>query len=308
MRDRAVAALRQKLLPEGLEQLNENLFDSAASAVDLMDAAETLPLMGEKRLVIVRSWAALGARGDSAEIERFIKWLENIPETCCLVFVNADAPDTRKKLTQALKSKAEWVEFALLSDADLLRWCAREVRPLGHTIRPEAVEQLVFMTGRALTAISLELDKVCAYAGDREEITREDVEAVVTPGTECTVFQMIDCLMKGQSGRAQTLLKNMLENGETRIGTLAMLTRQLRMLTHIRLLRAQGQTLPEIERKLSLNHYAAARAADQAGRFSAEGLEAGYKACVDADYAIKSGRVRDVAALDRLMIQLSAMK
>lgn len=308
VRDRAVAALRQKLLPEGLEQLNENLFDSAASAIDLMDAAETLPLMGEKRLVIVRSWAALGARGDSAEIERFIKWLENIPETCCLVFVNADAPDTRKKLTQALKSKAEWVEFALLSDADLLRWCAREVRPLGHTIRPEAVEQLVFMTGRALTAISLELDKVCAYAGDREEITREDVEAVVTPGTECTVFQMIDCLMKGQSGRAQTLLKNMLENGETRIGTLAMLTRQLRMLTHIRLLRAQGQTLPEIERKLSLNHYAAARAADQAGRFSAEGLEAGYKACVDADYAIKSGRVRDVAALDRLMIQLSAMK
>lgn len=308
VRDRAVAALRQKLLPEGLEQLNENLFDGAASAADLMDAAETLPLMGEKRLVVVRNWAALGARGDSAEIERFAKWLENIPETCCIVFVNADAPDARKKLTQALKSKAEWVEFALLSDADLYKWCLREIKPLGHTIRPDAVEQLVFMAGRALTSIRLELDKACAYAGGREEITREDIEAVVTPGTECTVFQMIDCLMKGQSSRAQLLLKNMLENGETRIGTLAMLTRQLRMLTHIRLLRAQGQSMPEIERRLSLNHYAASRAADQAGRFSAEALEAGYKACVEADYAIKSGRARDAAALDRLMIQLSEMK
>lgn len=308
VRDRAVQALRAKLLPEGLEQLNENLFEGAVSASDLIDAAETLPLMGEKRLVIVKSWAALGARGESSDIERFIQWLENIPETCCLVFVQAEAPDARKKLTQALKARAEWVEFALLSDADLLKWCVREMKPLGHTIGADAVEQLVFMAGRALTGLRTELDKACAYVGEREEITREDIEAVVTPGTECTVFQMIDCLMKRQSGRSQMLLKSMLENGETRMGTLAMLTRQMRMLTHIRLLRAQGMTLPEIERKLALNHYAAVRAAEQAGRFDLDSLEAGYRACVEADYAVKSGRVRDAAALDRLMLQLSSMK
>ena len=100
----------------------------------------------------------------------------------------------------------------------------------------------------------------------------------------------------------------MLENGETRVGTLAMLTRQLRMLTHIRLLRAQGMSLPEIERRLALNHSAATRAADQAGRFSPEGLEAGYRACVDTDYAIKSGRMRDSAGLDALMLRLADMR
>ena len=87
-----------------------------------------------------------------------------------------------------------------------------------------------------------------------------------------------------------------------------MLTRQLRMLTHIRLMRGQGMTLNEIERKLSLNHYAATRAADQAGKFTVQSLEAGYRACVDTDYAIKSGRMRDAAALDYLMLQLSSMK
>ena len=87
-----------------------------------------------------------------------------------------------------------------------------------------------------------------------------------------------------------------------------MLTRQLRMLTHIRLMRAQGLPLPEIERRLSLNHYAASRAAEQAGRFSAEALEAGYEACVNTDFAIKSGRVRDAAGLDALMLKLGEMK
>lgn len=332
VRDQAVTQLRRKLLPEGLEQLNENLFEGAASVGDLIDAAETLPLMGEKRLVIVRNWTLLGKQGNkpkagqddaaeseaddaaedqraaSADTERFVKWLENMPDTCCLVFVNTDAPDTRKKVTKALEKKAEWVKFDLLDGERLYKWCSREVEKLGHTIQSAAVDQLSFMTGNALTAIRQELDKLCDYVGARKEITREDVEAVVTPSTECTVFQMIDCLMRGQSGRAQMLLRNMLENGESRVGTIAMLTRQLRMLTHIRLMRAQGQTLPEIERKLSLKHFVAARAAEQAGRFSIEGLEAGYKACVDADYAFKSGRMRDSIALDRLMIQLTNMK
>ncbi len=302
----ALDTLRAKILPEGLEALNQNLFEGAADAQAVMDAAETLPLMCDRRLIVLRDWAALAGKAEAAGVDRFVKWLDNIPDTCCLVFVLSDAPDNRKKLTQALKAKAEWVEFTLLSDADLYKWCARYVKP--RAIEPDAVEQLAFMAGRGLTGLVQELDKLAAFAGDRQAITRADVEAIVTPSTECTVFQMIDCLMKGDGGRAQLLLKNMLENGETRIGTLAMLTRQLRMLTHIRLLRAQGMTLSEIERKLSLNHYAATRAAQQAGRFSPEGLERGYQACVDTDYAVKSGRVRDVAGLDALMIRLGEMK
>ena len=302
----ALDALRARLLPEGFEALNQNLFEGAAGVQELIDAAETLPLMGEKRLVVLRDWTALTGKGESADTERFIRWMENMPETCCLVFVLTDAPDSRRKLTQALKARAEWVEFALLSDADLYKWCARRVSP--RAIEPDAVEQLTFMAGRSLTGLVQELDKLCAYVGERQSITRADVEAVVTPSTECTVFQMIDCLMRGENGRAQLLLKNMLDNGETRVGTLAMLTRQLRMLTHIRLLRAQGMALSEIERRLSLNHYAAARAAGQAGRFSAEALQRGYQACVDTDYAIKSGRVRDSAGLDALMLRLGDMK
>ena len=302
----ALDALRARLLPEGFEALNQNLFEGAAGVQELIDAAETLPLMGEKRLVVLRDWTALTGKGESADIERFIRWMENMPETCCLVFVLTDAPDSRRKLTQALKARAEWVEFSLLSDADLYKWCARRVSP--RAIEPDAVEQLAFMAGRSLTGLVQELDKLCAYVGERQSVTRADVEAVVTPSTECTVFQMIDCLMRGENGRAQLLLKNMLDNGETRVGTLAMLTRQLRMLTHIRLLRAQGMALSEIERRLSLNHYAAARAAGQAGRFSAEALQRGYQACVDTDYAIKSGRVRDSAGLDALMLRLGDMK
>jgi DNA polymerase-3 subunit delta len=83
-----------------------------------------------------------------------------------------------------------------------------------------------------------------------------------------------------------------------------MLTRQMRMLTHIKLLRAQGVPLKEIEEKLSLNHYAASRAQAQAARMDEDALEDMYRACAEADYDIKRGAVRDQAAVDALMIRL----
>ena len=308
VRERAVKSFRTKLLPEGLEQLNENIFDAAVSVPELIDAAETLPFMSDKRLVIVKNWAPLTSRGEAGDADRFVKWLEAVPDTCCLLFVQTDPPDTRKKLGQALKAHAEWVEFSPLDDVGLYKWCAHHLKEAGYGIEPDAMNRLVFMAGRDMTTLISELDKLCGYLGERTVITDDDVETIVTPSTECTVFQMIDCLMKKQNSRAQLLLKSMLENGETRIGVLAMLTRQLRMLTHIRLLRAGGVPAPDIERKLALNHYAASRALEQAGRFSAEGLEAGYKACVETDYAIKSGTIRESAGLDALMIRLGSMK
>ena len=307
----ALQSLRAKLLPDGFEQLNESIFEGAVSAMEVIESAETLPLMCDRRLVVVKDWPLLlpgKARNETEDTERMLSWLKAVPDTCCLVLYVTDQPDTRKKLAKELKSLAEWVQFDLLSDADIARWCSRQLKDAGKQIDPSAVEKLVFMAGRALVTLSQELQKLTSYVGESPVITADDVEAVVTPSTECTVFQMIDCVLRRQGAQAQMLLKNMLENGESRIGALAMLTRQLRMLTHIRLMRNQGMTLAEIEKKLSLNHYAAARAAEQAGKFTPDSLQEGYRACVETDYAIKSGRMRDSAALDFLMLRLSSMK
>jgi DNA polymerase III delta subunit len=83
-----------------------------------------------------------------------------------------------------------------------------------------------------------------------------------------------------------------------------MLTRQMRMLTHLKRLRAQGAPLKEIEEKLSFNHYAATRAQAQAARLGEDALERMYCACAQAEYDIKRGALRDQAAVDALMLKL----
>ncbi len=178
------------------------------------------------------------------------------------------------------------------------------LRKCGKKIDRAALDSLVFLAGRALTRLDGELGKLAAYAGERESIGAADVEQLVAPSLESSVFRMIDFLMEGKVYDAHRIYGALLRTGENRVGILAMLTRQMRMLTHIRRLRAEGVPLREIEERLSLNHYAATRAQAQAAGGDAGKLEEMYRACAQADYDIKRGALRDQAAVDALMLRL----
>ena len=72
----AVEALRAKLLPPGLEQLNDASLEEV-TAQQIIDAAETLPMMCERRMVVVRDWAPL-LPGKSKNEETETEKLKNV--------------------------------------------------------------------------------------------------------------------------------------------------------------------------------------------------------------------------------------
>ena len=77
----ALQALRRALLPAGLEQLNEAVLEGATAA-QVIEAAETLPFLCERRIVEVRDWAPLlggKARDEENEAARMLAWLDNAP-------------------------------------------------------------------------------------------------------------------------------------------------------------------------------------------------------------------------------------
>ena len=303
----ALAALREKLLPAGLETLNDETLEGV-TAQQITDAAETMPMMCDKRIVTVRDWAPLlpaRSKNEEAEVERMQKWLDNPPESCALVFYMRTEPDGRKKMTGLLKKKAAVVEFAQLTDAELTRWCARKLKPYGKKLSRDALSTLSFMAGRDLTRLNGELDKLAAYLGDaRAEITPEDVRAIVPASLEYNVFELLNHLLAGDMLRAQQTVNSLLQNGQTAMGLLAMLTRQTRQLAHMRCALDAGIPVQTVQNELKLHPYAARQTARQCARLSADWLTQLYEACVEADFSVKSGRMRDQDALNRILLQI----
>ena len=305
----ALEALRAALLPPGLEALNDATLEGV-TAQQITDACETMPMMCEKRIVTVRDWAPLmpgKAKNEEADAEWMQKWLENPPETCALVFYMRSDMDGRKKMATLLKKKAVVVDFQLLTDAELTRWCARRLKPLGKRISPAALNTLTYMAGRELTRLAGELDKLADFLGnDREEITEADVRAIVTPSIEFDIYELLNQLLARDMAKAQQTVNRLIETGQNAVGILTNLTYQLRQLTHTRLGLDAGEALPVIARRLGRTDWQAKMTARQCAGLGAAWLQSMYLASEEYDYAIKSGRIRDQEALHMMMFKLAS--
>lgn len=303
----ALAALRAKLLPPGLETLNDTTLEGA-TAQQIIDAAETMPMMCERRIVVVRDWAPLlpeKSKNEEAEVARMEKWLDDPPASCVTVFYMREEPDGRKKMSGLLKKKAATVTFELLSDAELSKWCAKRLKSRGKKLSPRALSTLTYMAGRELTRLSGELDKLSDYVGDeRAEITEADVAAIVSASLEYNVFELINHLLNGDVQKGQQVANSLIQGGQNPVGVLAMLTRQVRQLAHMKCALDAGKPVDAVQKQLKLHPYAAKQTARQCARLSANWLTALYERCVSYDFDVKSGRLRDRAALDALILQI----
>lgn len=303
----ALQKLRTKLLPPGLEMLNESILEGAA-AQQITDACETMPMMCDRRLVVVRDWAPLlsgKSKNEDAEVQWIEKWLDNPAPGCALVFYMRESADGKKKLTGVLNKRAVTVNFELLSDAELTKWCQARLKPQGKKLDRAAMSTLTFMAGRELIRLNGELDKLAAYVGPEQSvITEADVKAVVPASLEYNVFELMNHLLAGDMMKAQQTVNSLLQGGQNAMGLVAMLTRQLRQMVHMKCALDAGDNVVSVQQTLKLHPYAAKQVARQCARQSADRLTALYRFGVDTDYAVKSGRLRDQDALNAMLFRI----
>ena len=306
----ALAALEKKVLMPGLDSMNRTVM-SAPGAQAVIESCETLPMMSDYRLIIVRDCALLEAgkaKDEAQDSQLLCDYLPRVPETTCLVFDAGANIDKRKKLAKALCGMPGAVSFDALDDAQLSRWINQTLRPLGKRMDRAGCELLAFTSGRNLTLLYGELQKLAAYAGDREAITQDDIGQIATHTAECTVFAMVDALSAGKAREAFELLNVLITSGEQRIGILAMITRHYRQMMHLSAMLADRVPQAQIARALGVPPFALRRLTAQTGKRSYESLRRCVEQCVAADYDIKRGAMREDAAIDRLMLTLAQEK
>lgn len=304
----ALNALRKAILPIGLEQLNEVVLEGC-SAQAIIDAAETLPVMCERRIVVVRDWGPLlsgKAKNEEQDVERITEWMKDMPESCILIFYLTVEADARKKLTKALKGKEGYVEFAYLSGSLLLKWCNQQLKPYNKKIRPDALAEMNMMAGQELTRLHAELGKLASYTGEHAEILVEDVRAVVSPSAEYSVFVILDKLLEGNLTEATLAANAALMSVPSPVRLISMFANQLRIDAHMKLTLESNGSMPETLKALNINEYRSKYILRQIKSIPAKKLQECYLLCVETDYAIKSGSIKDKAALDSLMLKIAA--
>ncbi len=299
-------SLRKLLLDELTESFNyHRLNNENFDLRDFADAVENLPMMAEHTMVLVEDIDPFKLNED--ERNKMVDILSDIPDYCTLVFTYVTVPwkpDKRlKKLWDAV-SKGAIVEFARQEPKDLIPWISRHFAAKGKKIPNDLCSYLMEITGGTMTALSGEIEKICAYSG-AEHIKKSDIDAVTEPVLDAVVFQMTDLLGQGKYGPALTKLQQLLKMQQEPIAILGAVGNHFRRLGIARTLLDNGRQTGELMSLCGMGSYPAQKTMDGARRFSAAFCRKAAELVLETDYRMKTSFDDQDRLLELLILQLA---
>lgn len=306
LREHYVREIKKALVAPELEGFNlEALEGARLGFAVLRDAVESLPFMGERKLVLVTDYpiCAPGA----ADAVKLLELIDDLPESVCLVFVYDTLEyknDGRTKLSQTLKKNGLFVEFPFQKEDKLIRWACRRAASAGKDIGYADAERMVFLCGADMQNLKNELDKLITGT-ERAVITREDIERLVTPTPEAGVYSLTNAIAANQPKKAARLLLDLETAGdEPPVRILAVITSQMLNLYAARLLLDAHKNADALAAMCGMRtSYQAKITMESARTRPLPWFRHALRYCYEADLTIKGGVGRE-RALELLLGRL----
>lgn len=279
---------------------------------EILGQAQTMPMLAPQQVIFVseaEAWERLGDDSRDSLVKQISEYLENPAPFTVLVF-EAAALDQRMRLAKMLAEKTVTVSVAL-SDDPVQRArlaepiCHEMAKELGVSLDPDAAEELCDILNGELASIRTELEKLSAYVGDRQNITRADVDLLVISARKYEVWDLADMLAAREPAKALAFLDSLLREGEAApalLGALAWMYRKL----------LEAQELPsglqgwQAASRLKMRSNAAELAVSQSRKFPKAQLTNGLAALYEADSRLKSGGTNQRAVMEFLVTQLAS--
>ncbi len=266
---------------------------------EIIDLAETLPFLAERRVIVIEN-SGLFKRGG----EQLAEYLKEPSETTFFVLAEKEI-DKRSKLFKAVSVKGRAIEFKAQDESILKRWILGILKKENKKITERDLELFLEKTGTGMENISKELEKLICYCMDREAVTREDIEAICTRQINNQIFDMMNAIAEKKQKEAMRLYYDLLTLKEPPMRILFLLARQFNLLLQVRELKKKGYPVKTIGENVGLPGFIAGKYVNQAAKFSTKDLRQAVTDCVEAEEAVKTGKMNDVLSVELLLIRYS---
>lgn len=285
----------------GDDTMNYHYYEGKDISVgEVIDQAETLPFFAERRLIILENSGLFKSGG-----EQLAEYLSAQAQSTYFVFVETEI-DKRSKLYKTVLSKGCAIEFAMQDEATLKRWILGMVKKENKKISENTLNLFLEKTGTDMENIRKEAEKLFCYCMEKEMITQQDVEAICTRQIGNHIFDMVGAIADRKQKKALELYYELLAQKEPPMRILFLIARQFNLLLQVKELREKGYQNKTIGEKVGLPGFIAGKYVAQAARFKSAELRDAVEACVDAEEAIKTGRMNDNMSVEMLIIRYSS--
>jgi len=215
-----VAAQFLDIVDEGLRAFNVDRFYGAdTSASQVIDAANTLPMMVPRRVVVVLEAEKLlipkrESKAAEEEQERLTTFIKAPAPHATVVFV-CGSIDRRRKIVTLLLKESQVVDCGTIEDgADAERWVKARATRERVTFEAGAARALVERAGLDIVRLRAAFERVVLYSLGQSAITVDDVQQSVPQGPEAGVdFGIANAIRQNDAREALKQLGLALDGG-----------------------------------------------------------------------------------------------
>ncbi len=227
------------------------------------------------------------------KLERFLDFLQHMPETGYLIFVTGEKADKRRKLYKTVEKAGAVLEAEAVRAWNINEWLQGKLQSLNREMDRDAYTYfngvVSMMQQISLGYLDREFDKLALYS-DNRKITKKELREVLSGLPEVSLFALMDAVSEKDIRKAMLLLGQQLRSGTYVPLLLGLLVRHVRQLWQAKLLMAQGYQGKALGQPMELNPFIAERLGRASKQFTEEVLERAFLELADADYMIKTGQ------------------
>lgn len=300
--DEAIRLLEKALLPEQALAMNRDMVrGDEISLSALLDLAQTYPMGGGRRLVVVRNADAL--RPD--DLAPLTEYLKAPNRSSCVVFSDVRF-DKRRALYRTLSDHAARVDCGPLDEARTALFVRDRLRVRGFGISADLASAIASgLAGAGLGRVAAELEKLMTALGPPRPVEASDLTQLADVPRVEDAFRLAAHAARGERGQALAMMRDLMREGEDPIKILGGLSWYFRNALRARI--ADARRLPPRETTIlyGIDRGRIDRFSREIGRARPEDLKDALAGCLKADRELKGMGAKDPAqALERLIHQV----
>jgi len=291
---------------------NVDAFEAGEAPIGrILQAANTLPMMAKKRLVVVRGVERLEKAGDdggddkkrASPSDALAEYVPNPSPSSCVLLVGTKLDGRRKLATVARKSNVI-VACDPLRPHQLPGFVREEARRRGNAIAHDVADAIVDLVGGELGNLVDAVERLSLYVGTKNEITEDAVHACIARVRVGSVWGLSDAVAARDRSTALRLLHENYDPRDRGLPLLGLLASSVRKTLKVRAALQAGASPDEAAKVAGLPPFRARDAAAQAKRFREGELERAVTILAEADLALKGSKRPPLLVLEDAVVRL----
>lgn len=276
----------------------------------LISACETLPVMNDKKLIIVSDVSEFLKTFDfKKELESN---LENFPNDTILIFLDDEnGVNKNTSFYKYFKKKNRLIEFNTLNPREIMLYINGYFKKAGINISNSATATLVDKLGYGSKNLNLtlfdvknELDKLISL--NKSEIGVEDIEYVVRENPDLSIFDFLDALTNRKVDDALTHFENLYNLNEPVQRILNMTIRNFHMLLGVKL--GVNKSAQDVMSTLSIGNFEFGKFKMGKDNFTTGELVSLYDELLDGEIKLKTSQVNEKVLMETIILKICNKK